>query len=127
LSIDQNEITGGAQIMAVAMMDPEIDRSALIIVDIQNDFVHPDGGFARIAREIPGAGIDIPFVMGTIPHAKRLADAFREAGRPVISIAHALNPDCSDASVPIGGPGFRRATTTPLSSRALRGRGSWTI
>jgi nicotinamidase-related amidase len=31
------------------MRGPEIDTSALIIVDIQNDFVHPDGGFAHRA------------------------------------------------------------------------------
>jgi nicotinamidase-related amidase len=33
------------------MRGPEIDTSALIIVDMQNDFVHPDGGFAHRARE----------------------------------------------------------------------------
>jgi hypothetical protein len=25
------------------VMGPEIDKSALIIVDMQNDFIHPDG------------------------------------------------------------------------------------
>jgi hypothetical protein len=29
---------------------PDIAKSALIIVDMQNDFVHPDGGFAHRAR-----------------------------------------------------------------------------
>src|ERR1700730_1812005 len=86
--------------MAVAMIGPEIDKSALIIVDMQNDFVHPDGGFARIARENPEAGIDMPFIMGTIPHVKQLARAFRKAGRPVIYIAHVLKPDYSDAQCP---------------------------
>ena len=32
---------------------PEIAKSALIIVDMQNDFVHPEGGFAHRARENP--------------------------------------------------------------------------
>ena len=64
------------------MRGPEIDKSALIIVDMQNDFVHPEGGFAHIAREAPEAGIDIPFLMGTIPAVQQLADAFRAAGRP---------------------------------------------
>ena len=31
---------------------PDIKTSALIIVDMQNDFVHPEGGFAHRAREI---------------------------------------------------------------------------
>jgi nicotinamidase-related amidase len=36
--------------MVTVVKGAEIDRSALIIVDIQNDFLHPDGGFAHIAR-----------------------------------------------------------------------------
>jgi nicotinamidase-related amidase len=62
---------------------PEIGKSALIIVDMKNDFVHPDGGFAHLAREQPAARIDMPFLMSTIPQVKRLAEAFRSAGRPV--------------------------------------------
>lgn len=30
---------------------PDIGKSALVIVDMQNDFVHPHGGFASMARE----------------------------------------------------------------------------
>jgi nicotinamidase-related amidase len=82
------------------MTGPEIGKSALIIVDMQNDFVHPEGGFAHRARENPGAAIDMPFLTGTIPHVKRLADAFRTAGRPVVYLAHVLKPDYSDAQIP---------------------------
>ena len=82
---------------------PDIARSALIIVDMQNDFVHPDGGFAHRARENPEAKIDMPFLMGTIPQVKRLADAFRQAGRPVVYVAHVLKSDYSDAQFPFGG------------------------
>jgi ureidoacrylate peracid hydrolase len=67
---------------------------------MQNDFLHPDGGFAHIAREHPEFNIDIPFLMGTIPNAKRLAGAFRAAGRPVVYLAHVLKPDYSDAAFP---------------------------
>jgi ureidoacrylate peracid hydrolase len=69
--------------MAIATMGPEIGKSALIIVDMQNDFVHPEGSFAAWAREAPEAGIDMPFLMSTIPQVKRLADAFRKVGRPL--------------------------------------------
>ena len=34
--------------MVTVVKGAEIDRSALIIVDIQNDFLHPDGGFAHM-------------------------------------------------------------------------------
>jgi nicotinamidase-related amidase len=54
--------------MATAM-GSEIGKSALIIVDMQNDFVHAEGGLAYRARENPGAAIDLPFMMSTIPRA----------------------------------------------------------
>ena len=81
-------------------MGPDITRSALIIVDMQNDFLHPDGSFGRRAAEHPEFNIDMPFLVGTIPHVKRLADAFRAAGRPVVYVAHVLKPDYSDAAFP---------------------------
>ena len=84
--------------MLAATMDPDISRSALIIVDMQNDFLHRDGAFGHTAREHPEAKIDMPFLVGTIPYARELAGAFRAAGRPVIYVAHVLKPDYSDAA-----------------------------
>ena len=53
------------------------------MVDMQNDFVIPTATLA-IGRgnTLSGKFFDMPFLMGTIPHVKRLAVAFREAGRP---------------------------------------------
>lgn len=105
----------------MATIGPEIEKSALIIVDMQNDFVHPEGGFAHRARENPEAKIDLPFLMGTVPYVKQLADAFRRAGRPVIYIAHVLKPDYSDAQFP-----YWRATRGSLSgNRTFITEGSW--
>ena len=81
-------------------LGPDITSSALIIVDMQNDFLHPDGSFSRMATEHPEFNIDTPFLVGTIPHVKRLADAFRAASRPVVYVAHILKPDYSDAAFP---------------------------
>ena len=81
-------------------MGLDITRSALIIVDMQNDFLHPDGSFAHIAQQHPEAMIDLPFLVGTVPIVRRLADAFRAAGRPVVYVAHVLKPDYSDAAFP---------------------------
>ena len=86
--------------MQTAPNGPEIDKSALLIVDMQNDFLHRDGSFGHVARVNPEAKIDIPFLTGTIPRVKRLADAFRAAGRPVIYLPHVLKPDYSDATFP---------------------------
>src|SRR5262245_28172834 len=72
--------------MLMGPIGPDIGKSALVIVDMQNDFLHPDGGFAHLARERPEAKIDMPFLVSTIPQVKRLADAFRSAGRPVVYV-----------------------------------------
>jgi len=107
--------------MQTAQMGPEIAKSALIVVDMQNDFVHPDGGFAHLAREKPEARIDMPFLIGTIPYVKRLADAFRTAGRPVVYVAHVLKPDYSDAQFP-----WWRATRGALGgNRTFIVEGTW--
>ena len=58
--------------MQAAPIGPDIERSALLIVDMQNDFLHSDGSFAHRARENPAANLDIPFLTGTIPRVKRL-------------------------------------------------------
>src|SRR5689334_19390980 len=86
--------------MKAAGIGPDIDKSALIIVDMQNDFLHREGSFGHIAREHPEFKIDMPFLLGTIPSVKRLADAFRAAERPVLYLAHVLKRDYSDASFP---------------------------
>jgi hypothetical protein len=54
-------------LMQTAGIGPEIEKSALIIVDMQNDFLHRDGNFSHIAREHPEFRIDMPFLIGTIP------------------------------------------------------------
>jgi nicotinamidase-related amidase len=61
--------------MAIETRGPDISTSALIIVDMQNDFVHEDGGFAQRARAYPERGWDIPFVMSAVPPTRRLLDA----------------------------------------------------
>jgi nicotinamidase-related amidase len=47
--------------METGSIGPDIGKSALIIVDMQNDFLHRDGNFSHIAREHPEAQIDLPF------------------------------------------------------------------
>jgi ureidoacrylate peracid hydrolase len=86
--------------MKTASNGTDIGKSALIIVDMQNDFLHRDGNFSHIAREHPEFSIDMPFLVGTIPNVKKLADAFRAAERPVVYLAHVLKPDYSDAAFP---------------------------
>jgi nicotinamidase-related amidase len=105
--------------MEIAMPGPEIGKSALIVVDMQNDFVHPDGGFARCARENPERNWDIPFIMGTIPQVKRLIDAFRSGGRPVVHVITTHKPDYADAAWPHWNSGLTGGNRTFLFE------GSW--
>jgi ureidoacrylate peracid hydrolase len=104
--------------MDMEKMGPDISKSALIIVDMQNDFVHPDGGFGHLARENPA--IDLPFLMGTLPYVRRLADAFRKAGRPVIYVAHVLKSDYSDAQFP-----YWRLPNPSNGNRTFVVEGTW--
>lgn len=107
--------------MRIEARAPDIVKSALIIIDMQNDFVHVDGGFARRARANPEARIDLPFLMGTIPYVKRLVDAFRAAGRPVVYVTHVLKADYSDAQFPY----WRRKQDAPGTSHTFLVEGSW--
>jgi ureidoacrylate peracid hydrolase len=107
--------------MNAKTMGPDINKSALIIVDMQNDFVHHEGSFAQRAREHPEWGVDMPFLIGTIPNVKRLADAFRAAGKPVIYLAHVVKPDYSDAQFPY----WRIGVPETTSNRTFIVEGTW--
>jgi len=87
-----------------------LEHSALLVVDMQNDFVHPDGGFGTSARR-PGSSIDFAGLTATIPKVNQLLAAARAAGQPVVYIAHVLRPDYADAAYPYwraGPPGTKR-------------------
>ncbi len=99
---------------------PDLSRSALIIVDMQNDFVHLDGYFGYRAREAPEAGIDLRFLMSTIPRITRLATAFRGTGLPVVYLAHVVKPDYSDAQFP-----YWRLGLPPGGNRTFIAEGTW--
>lgn len=79
---------------------PDIAASALLVVDMQNDFVSERGYFSRLAEKHPERGIDREFLASPIPQISRLAEGFRRAGRPVIYIKHVLAPDYLDACFP---------------------------
>lgn len=101
-------------------MGPDIGKSALIIVDMQNDFLHSDGAFAQKSRQNPNARIDMPFLAGTISEVKRLAEAFRRFGRPVVYVAMVLKPDYSDAQFP-----YWRTGLLPGGSSTFIVEGTW--
>jgi nicotinamidase-related amidase len=109
--------TIGEALMETRRIGTDIGKSTLIIVDMQNDFLHRDGSFSHIAREHPEAKIDMPFLIGAIPNVKRLADALRAAARPVVYLAHVLKPDYSDAAFPYWRVGIEPCERQPHALR----------
>jgi ureidoacrylate peracid hydrolase len=72
-------------------MDPS--RTAVIVVDMQNDFASEGGAFAR-------AGLDIVPVQNIIAPTARVLAAAREAGMKVLYLKIAFRPDLSDVGAP---------------------------
>ena len=67
---------------------------ALLIVDMQNDFCHHSGTFAKM-------GMDISNMNAVILPIKKLLDLFRSQHRPVLFTRLALKEDYSDAGLAV--------------------------
>ncbi|WP_300298641.1 cysteine hydrolase [Ferrovibrio sp.] len=63
----------------------DLKRTALLIVDLQNDFLHADGAYARGGANLPGAA-------ALIANMKSVADAMRAAGGWIVSTQFTLVP-----------------------------------
>ncbi len=64
----------------------DVARSALLIVDMQNDFIHQDGWF-------PSSGIDPSPLRAVIPTIGTLADTARHSGMPIVWVNWGVRPD----------------------------------
>lgn len=71
----------------------DLGRTALLVVDMQNDFLHPDGWF-------PQAGIATAAARGIVPGIDALAAALRRAGAPVVFVNWGVRADV--ANLPAG-------------------------
>ncbi|MGI9415382.1 MAG: cysteine hydrolase [Hyphomicrobiales bacterium] len=69
------------------MNDHTIDaaRTALVIVDLQNDFLHPDGAYGRAGQSVEAIAV-LP------ARVRPLADAVRAAGGWIVSTQFTLVP-----------------------------------
>lgn len=68
-------------------------RTALVVVDMQNDFCHPDGWLASI-------GVDIGPACAPIAPLRRLLPTWRATGAPVVWVNWGTRPD--RANLPAG-------------------------
>jgi ureidoacrylate peracid hydrolase len=71
----------------------EPTATAVIVVDMQNDFGHPNGMFGR-------AGIDLGGIRATIAPTANVLEAARANGMPVVFLKMAFKPDLSDSGAP---------------------------
>jgi biuret amidohydrolase len=67
----------------------ELDRTALLIIDMQRDFLEP-GGFGEML------GNDVSQLRGVIEPNRRLLATWRAAGLPVLHTREGHRPDLSD-------------------------------
>lgn len=74
---------------------PDINRAALILIDLQRDLLHQDGASARRGLGSMGPGELIALVEG----CQRAATAMRRAGRPIVFANTAFRHDYRDAAV----------------------------
>jgi ureidoacrylate peracid hydrolase len=78
----------------------DVSRTAIIVVDMQNDFGADGGMFHR-------AGIDISMIRRAVAPTARALTAARAAGIPAIYLKMAFRPDLSDAG-PLDSPNHAR-------------------
>lgn len=86
----------------------EVARTALVVIDMQRDFVEP-GGFGD------ALGNDVSLLAAIVPTVRRLLDACRGAGMAIVHTREAHRPDLADcppskrnrgeAKLRIGDPG----------------------
>lgn len=88
------------------------ERTALIVIDMQNGFIDPGGSMAR-------RGFDVTLLAGTIEPCRRLIDIARGSGVPVIYTRQTYRPDYRDAGLRV-----RSFSPRSLTERAFA-NGTW--
>jgi nicotinamidase-related amidase len=64
--------------------EPHPEAAALLTIDVQRDFA------------LPGAPLEIPGTMDTVPRIRRLLDAFRADGEPIVHVVRLYKEDGSN-------------------------------
>jgi ureidoacrylate peracid hydrolase len=68
----------------------ELAKTAVLVIDMQNDFGSPGGMFDR-------AGIDLTPIRGAVGPTVRVVEAARRAGMPIVYLKQEHRPDLADA------------------------------
>ena len=97
--------------------DVDLARAALIIIDMQRDFLEP-GGFGA------ALGNDVSLLRAAVAPCQAVLAAARRAGLPVIHTREGHRPDLSDAprlKVERGDPALRIGAPGPMGRILVRG------
>lgn len=97
---------------APAALDLDLDRTAVLVIDMQNDFGTVGGCFER-------AGIDISSIQAAVPPTARALDVARQARLPIVYLKMGFKPDLSDAG-PVDSPNYRRHVDLLHVGRTVR-------
>ena len=73
----------------------ELSKTAVLVIDMQNDFGAKGGMFDR-------AGVDISGIRAVVPNVRSVLAGAREASLPIIYLKMAFKADLSDAGPPTG-------------------------
>lgn len=93
------------------LVDPS--RTALVLIDIQNDFVHPDGYYGQIGK-------DLSQMQEILPRVVALLEGARRAGAMVIWVQQTLLPNARADS-----PSWLRRRTRGTMPPEWTLEGSW--
>src|SRR3954470_12624089 len=95
----------------------EFDHAALIIIDMQRDFLEP-GGFGETL------GNNVALLKAAVPPLQSLLAAARKAGMLIIHTREGHRPVCADAprhKVARGEPSMRIGAPGPMGRILIRG------
>ena len=102
----------------------DLARSAMIVIDMQNDFCHPEGWLAHI-------GVDVAPARRPIAPLRRLLPALRGAGVPIVWVNWGNRPDRLNLSPSLihvykpTGEGVGLGDPLPASGAPVLEKGSW--
>ena len=94
----------------------DLARAGLVVIDMQNDFCHPEGWFGQ-------KGIDVRPMRKPIPVLRRLLPAWRAAGAPVIWLNWGIRADRLNLPATVQFKGKRSASAVGYAERSPIDRG----
>jgi nicotinamidase-related amidase len=102
----------------------DLGRTAILVIDMQNDFCHPDGWLAHIGVDVTPARSPIPVLAKALP-------ALRAQGAPVLWVNWGNRPDRLNLSPSLlhvykpSGEGIGIGDALPKSGARVLEQGSW--